>query len=223
MRSRTGKLVSLTAMLMAIVTALGVQPETARAQEASPEEVVAAYNAALNAGDLDALMALIDPEIVDVSWACDLRFGRDCVGAEEYRALVAGAIDQQEIQETTLGTKVEGDQVTVYIELRFKDLETLPEVERLRETVLFEVQHGLITREVVTLDLEDAQTATFAEVLAQLAAGPPPAPGTAGNLGPVGDAAGARGLEWLLLAGVAIGLGATRVAVGRGARRRGAG
>jgi len=180
---------------------------------ASPAEVVAAYNSALNAADIDTLMTLISPEIQDSSWACDLAFGRDCVGAAEYRSLVAGAADSQ-IHETTLGSQVDGNTVTAYLELTFADLEGVPGVDRVRETVVFEVTDGLITREEVTLDLSDPQTAIFAEVLAQLIAqAQPPTPGSAGN----GGEAGADH-AWSMLFLALVGVGAARLAVRPGER-----
>lgn len=200
------------ALFLAVALPTG---DRAAAQEA-PADVLAAFLDALNAGDIDGVMELVGPGIRNTSFGCDFVFGRDCAGADEYRVLTQTAVDLN-FREEVLELSVQGAIVTGYMETTSDLVAQAPGIDRLRQTNVFQIEQGLIVREWVEPDLDDAQTAAFFEWLPTFT---PPAPAAAGEAG-LKASDGASGLwAWLATGSVLAGAAVLRL-LPRASRRRG--
>ncbi len=188
--------------------------DRAAAQEA-PADVLAAFLDALNAGDIDGVMELVGPGIRNTSFGCDFVFGRDCAGADEYRMLTQTAVDLN-FREEVLELSVQGAIVTGYMETTSDLVAQAPGIDRLRQTNVFQIEQGLIVREWVEPDLDDAQTAAFMEFLAM----PAPAPAAAGDAGLKASDGASVLWAWLATGSVLAGAAVLRL-LRRGSRRRG--
>ena len=135
------------------------EPEVSTHDRAA-ETVVERYLDALNAGDVEAVMRLVSPTIRDTSFGCDAMFGRDAIGAAEYRKVIEAAV-RIHFQLVPLAKTVDGQTVRLDLETTFDSLQQLDGIDRLRQTNTFDVSDGLIARERVSLDSSDPQTTAF--------------------------------------------------------------
>ena len=165
-------------LLAVALLATAVFPLVARAdhvrpvQDDAPSAVIAAYAAAVNAGDLDGILALYADDAVHVALPTPDGSAGVCVGKEQFRLFYEQAVANGERLEVVDGTvAVAGDRATFVARLASGPWQELG-IEALEANVEAVVADGRIATHVVMLT-----PASVRELLAARGTGPtqPPA------------------------------------------------
>ena len=181
MAMRMWTLVGVVIMLAAFLAGIGAFRDggtQASAQEADPAELFQQFVDALNADDVDGMLAVFadDAVVSGATFACVFS---PCVGLDAIQRFAEGEVVAN-VDITIISSETSGNSVTGQMEKTF-DIAEEKGLDRIIISFTAEVTDGAISSLVLAFDLEDEQTAAHV-------AGPPGSAITV-SVGPGRDAA----------------------------------